>query len=243
MKFAPHLLSLAEPLGLEIPPSLVPRFEALGEALVADPLYPSVSKIFDPAEIASRHFLDALLPLALPLPCWKDRTGTILDLGTGGGFPALPLALFLPDRQVIAVDAKGKSVEFVQRIGAALGLTNLRTVLGRAEEIGHRKEFRESVDLVVCRAVAAVRVLVEYCVPLAKVGGHVLLYKGPNLDEELTESANAFSRLGIGANDRSRHVLEPPLTPFSRGFVLIEKKRPTADTWPRRNGVPSSKPL
>lgn len=243
MKFAPHLRSLAEPLGLELSSALVERFEALGETLLADPLYPSVSKIFEPAEIVSRHFLDALIPLALPLGCWKKSGGTILDLGTGGGFPALPLALYFPDRKVFAVDAKGKSVDFVQRIGAQLRLTNLRTVLARAEELGHQKKFRESIDLVVCRAVASVRVLVEYCLPLVRVGGFVLLYKGPNLDEELAESGEAFQKLMVGKSDWSLHRLDPPLTPFSRGFVLIEKKQATPSAYPRRNGVPSSKPL
>lgn len=243
MKFAPHLQSLAGPLGLDITPDLAQRFEALGEALLADPLYPSVSKIFEPAEIVSRHFLDALLPISLPLPCWKQADGAILDLGTGGGFPALPLALFFPDRPVFAVDAKGKSVEFVKRIAEKLELDNLQTVLARAEEIGHEKRFRGCIDLVVCRAVASVRVLVEYCLPLVRVGGYVLLYKGPNLDEEIAESATAFQKLLIDKGDWSLHRLEPPLTPFSRGFVLIRKRHPTPTAYPRRNGVPSSKPL
>jgi len=243
MKFLPHLTSLAEPLGLEIPPTLGQRFEALGEALLADPLYPSVSKIFEPAEIVSRHFLDALIPLALPLPCWEKGNGTILDLGTGGGFPALPLALRFPESTVFAVDAKGKSVEFVQRIGAQLGMKNLRTVLVRAEELGHQKAFRGAIDLVVCRAVASVRVLIEYCLPLVRVGGFVLLYKGPSLDEEMAESSGAFQKLLVGKSDWSLHRLDPPLIPFSRGFVLIGKKQPTPAAYPRRNGVPSSKPL
>ncbi|MFZ2958533.1 MAG: 16S rRNA (guanine(527)-N(7))-methyltransferase RsmG [Candidatus Ozemobacteraceae bacterium] len=245
MTFREHLVPLLTNVGIDVSQTTMDKFEELGSALLADPLYKSVSKIFEPADIAVKHFFDALLPLALPPAPWNNLTkkGRILDLGTGGGFPALPLALWFPVRPVFAIDAKGKSIDFVARMAAHLHIKNLEAVQGRAEEIGRLPAFREAIDLVVCRAVADVRVLVELCMPLVKVGGFLLLYKGPSLDEELLAARQAFHKLAIDDADLSVHRFEPPLVPFARGFVLIEKRRPTPDIYPRRNGVPSAQPL
>jgi 16S rRNA (guanine527-N7)-methyltransferase len=229
-------------LPIPFSPEQEDRLEQLGRAMVADPLYPSVSKIFSPEDIALKHFLDSLVPLSLPLPCWQSQ-GTILDLGTGGGFPSMPLAIALPGRTVIAVDSKGKSVDFVERMKTQCGLTNLMPRQGRAEELGQDPAFREDIDLVVCRAVAAVRILLELCLPLVKVGGHLLMYKGPKCDLELQEAQKALQVLGVSRKDCSVHQLEPPAIPFSRSFILIRKEQSTVPAYPRRNGIPNSTPL
>ena len=242
MRFINHVRPYFQRLALDMSPEREKKLEAFFEKMVADPLYPSVSKIFEPEEIATKHLLDSLIPLTFEFPCWK-KEGTILDLGTGGGFPSIPLSIMFPKRTVFAVDSKGKAVDFVKRMKEVADLPNLEPLLARAEELGHQKEFRGKIDLVVCRALASIRVLLEYCLPLVKVGGYALFYKGPKLEEELKEATNAQKLLGVKFEDISIHELEPPMLPFSRGYVLVAKRRETPQTYPRRNGVPSSHPL
>ena len=239
----PIMERLLQSLELSLPEEVLVRLEELFHTLLQDPLYPSVSKIFDPEEIAAKHFLDSLAPLALPISCWPDRNGIVLDIGCGGGFPSLPLALVFPDSRVIAIDAKSKAVDFVGRVGKTMGLKNLQTRHARAEEAGRIPDLREKMDLVVCRAVAEIRVLLELGLPLVKLGGHLLLYKGPKLEEEMAGVSQAMEKLLISPADIRTFTLEPPRLPFRRGFVLIRKTIPTPAAFPRRNGVPSSKPL
>ncbi len=242
MRFLGGLPIRLERLGIALPDGQLERLERLCELMTADPLYPSVSKISEPEEIAEKHILDSLAPLAFDLPCWRGLRRAA-DLGTGGGFPAVPLAIRFPEAEVWAVDAKGKAVDFVARMKEGLGLANLRPRLGRAEDLGREKGVREGFDLVVCRALASVRVLLEYCLPLVRPGGHALLYKGPKIDTELAEAAKAMQVLGVRRDEISVHTLAPPALPFERGYVLIAKHRPTPEAYPRRNGVPSAKPL
>ena len=229
-------------LGLTLTAQQIDKLEEICGRMRADPLYTSVSKIIDPAEIATKHFLDSLAPLGLGLEIWNG-VQKMADIGTGGGFPAIPLSVMFPEAEVWAIDAKGKSVDFVHRIREDLELGNLIPRLARAEELGRDPEVRESFDLVVCRALASVRVLVEYCLPLVRVGGNVLLYKGPNLDIELGEARMAFLALDVRPEDIRVFTLKPPRLPFGRGYVTIAKSRPTLAAYPRRNGVPASKPL
>jgi len=231
-----------ENLGLQFTDEQMEALGGLGVNLLADPLYGSVSKIFDPQEIATKHILDSLSPLSFKRECW-EKINTILDLGTGGGFPALPLAIAFPQKMIYALDAKGKSVDFVERIKVAGGIKNLKTILGRAEELGRQKDFREKMDLVVCRAVAPVRVLIEICLPLVKIGGFALFYKGPTLKAEIAEANKAFHLLAIKPQEMELFFLSPPILPFERGYVLISKKSATPHAYPRRNGMPASQPL
>lgn len=210
--------------------------------MTSDPLYTSVSKITDPVEIAEKHFLDSLAPLTLQLPCWKAGQ-TVLDLGTGGGFPAVPLACYFEDMTVVAVDAKRKAVDFLHRLKSGGFLPNLKPMLGRGEEIGRAGEFRGRMDLVVCRAVAEIRILIELTLPLARTDGFVMLYKGPKVETELSESKTALKKLGVQSEDMTLRKLCPPQLPFTRGYVLIHKRRGSPDAYPRRNGVPASDPL
>jgi 16S rRNA (guanine527-N7)-methyltransferase len=242
----PSLMSILQPhlerLQLSLSVKQAARLENLQQAMLQDPFYPSVSKISDPTEIAEKHFLDSLAPLHLPLPCWKPSR-MILDLGTGAGFPALPLAVFFPDKQIIAVDSRAKAVDFVARMTAAVGLTNVKVIHARAEELGRERLFRGKSDLVVCRALSAIRVLVELTTPLLRSQGFALYYKGPKLDEELAEAAAAMTALRIDPGSVHVATVKPPLLPFERGYVLLTKTHPTPEIYPRRNGLPASKPL
>lgn len=233
----PHL----EHIKIDLSASQIEQIDALAEAMLSDPLYKSVSKIFDKEEMAVKHFLDSLIPLSRPLPLWKSKR--ILDLGTGGGFPCLPLAIALPNSQFTAVDGREKSVNFVARMAKAVGLNNVNTIHSRIEDLGHIKEHREKYDLVVCRALSAVRVLLEYTLPLTKNGGWSLYYKGPKLDEEIAEAENAFSILGVKAGFVEIYRLSPPDIPFERNFIAINKNSRIDNKYPRKAGTPLSRPL
>lgn len=235
------LPTIASRAGVKITAEQAQQFEQLKKLMTSDPLYSSVSKIPE-WEIDQKHFLDSLIPLSFDLQIW-EKAKALLDLGTGGGFPALPLAIIFPEKKIFAVDARSKSVDFVGRMAEALGLKNLLPVQGRAEELGCQAQFREKFDIVVSRAVAELRILLEYCIPLVRVGGHGLFYKGPKLEEEISTASKAFLNLDLESSRMQIFHVEPPKVPFSRGFIVIEKTRPTRADLPRRNGVPSSKPL
>ncbi len=237
----PFLFPWLEKVGISLSDTQYAQLDKLAECMLADPLYKSVSKIFDPEEMALKHFLDSLAPLCFKLPEWK--AARIMDLGTGGGFPSLPLAIALPDSQIVAVDSRQKSVEFVARMAAAVGLKNVSTCHARIEEIGRDTKFREKSDLVVCRALSSVRTLVEYTMPLTKTGGSALYYKGPKLDEELSESVNAFTIFSIAVENVEILRLTPPEMPFERNFLVIRKTCAVPDRYPRKCGLAVDKPL
>ena len=240
-KFLSYIDSALTELKIELDATKTEQIETLCQSMLTDPIYPSVSKIFDEEEIAKKHILDSLAPLTFDLPCWNAKK--VVDLGTGGGFPSLPLAIALPEAKIHPVDSRRKSVEFVARMADKVGLKNIETIHSRAEELGRQADFREKCDLVVCRALSAVRVLLEYCLPLVKVGGYALFYKGPKLDEEMQEAKNALAQFGVSKNDYEFFKLSPPSLPFDRGYLLIHKKKPVAKKFPRKSGTPISKPL
>jgi 16S rRNA (guanine527-N7)-methyltransferase len=210
--------------------------------MLADPLYPSVSKIATPEDIALKHFIDSLAPLALGIDVF-EKSKTIMDLGTGAGFPVLPLAVMFPKVHFVAVDSRLKSVEFVDRMAANLGLQNVQTVHSRIEELGHNKKYRERIDLVICRALSAVCTLVEYTLPLTQVGGYSFYYKGPKLKHEISQAENALNKLGVKKSEVKTFKLLEPTLPFNRGYLLIKKLKATLAKYPRKNGTPASRPL
>jgi 16S rRNA (guanine527-N7)-methyltransferase len=209
--------------------------------MLEDPLYKSVSKISDPNEIAIKHFLDCLIPFSLNIPFEKSKT--ITDLGTGGGFPCLPFAIMLPNPNFFAVDSRKKSVEFVVRMSESIGLKNVTGVHSRIEDLGHDSKFREKSDFVICRALSSVRTLAEYTLPLTKNEGYSFYLKGPKLEEEVTDAANAFSILGIKPENLNYFRISPPKIPFERNFLLIKKESTIPVKYPRKSGLPNEKPL
>ncbi len=228
-------------LGINADEKKLSQLDLLVKNMLEDPLYSSVSKICEIEEIATKHIIDSLAPLAFKLPLWGAKK--IVDLGTGGGFPCLPLAVFLPDAEFTAVDARKKSVDFVARIAEKTGLKNVKACHSRIEDLGRLPSYREKSDLVVCRALSAVRTLIEYMLPLVKNGGHALMYKGPKLDEELGESAGAFKALAVSDDCLTMLRLAPPELPFERNFLIVYKAMTVSEKYPRKSGLPTSKPL
>ena len=192
----------------------------------------NLTAITAPAEIEIKHYLDSLL--LLKANCWRPAL-RIADMGSGAGFPGLPLKLAEPSAAVDLFDSSGKRVSFLNLVIAELALPAASAYHLRAEEAGQKKEFRESYDLVVSRAVAALPLLLEYCLPLVKPGGYFAAYKGPGFQEEL-------AGLLRGQLDQ---VLEEELPEGqgSRNILMFKKTASLSGKYPRRPGIPAKQPL
>lgn len=197
----------------------------------------NLTRVVEPDAVARLHLLDAVSALPTIDRLAPDR---VLDLGSGGGVPAIPLALARPGVRWALVDSVRKKVDVLAAIVAALGLATVETVAERAELLGRDPAYRERHDLVTARACAALPVLVEYALPLLRVGGTLLAWKGRVAEEELRAGAAGAAELGgsepevvpSGVDDLGEHR-----------FVLVRKERPTPARYPRRPGEPARRPL
>ena len=186
-----------------------------------------------------KHLLDALLITKLPL--WNN-VSKIIDIGSGAGIPAIPLAIAAPGKTVVSMDATQKKVNFQQQAAEGLGLTNLQPLWGRAEELGQQPGHREHYDLVLARAVATVNVLAELTIPFARPAtGIICLYKGKDYREELQSGQDAVEALGGKVIECIETDL--PRNFGSRSFIIIQKVKPTPSQYPRRPGVPQKSPI
>ncbi len=190
----------------------------------------------DLREAADRNYLDSIAALTHGFP----RVGTAIDVGSGAGFPGVPLSIMLPQVRFTLMDALQKRVEFLQSVIDALGL-NAEAVHLRAEDAARMPQLRERFDLAVARAVAPMNVLCEYLLPFVRVGGHMLAMKGPNLEGELRDAEKALETLG-GRLERVVALPIPGRDWDHRGAWIV-KAAPTPDKFPRRAGMPEKRPL
>jgi 16S rRNA (guanine527-N7)-methyltransferase len=166
---------------------------------------------------------------------------SIIDVGTGGGFPALPLAMLLPDVTVTAMDSTRKKIDAVGRMAEALALKNLRIAVGRAEELGRNANMREKFDVVLARAVAALPTLLEYCSPFVRPGGWIVLWKSMDIGEELQASERAQSELHCPFS--FLHPYDIGGTWGQRQLLVFHKETRLSPQYPRKTGVPGKEPL
>lgn len=189
-------------------------------------------------EFVEKHFLDSV---SLSLLMDMSLKYYMLDLGSGAGFPGIPLKILFPDLQIILMDSLNKRVLFLSDVIDRLHLSGIEAVHGRAEEAARKKEYREKFDLCVSRAVANISTLSEYCLPFVKKGGMFVSYKSGQIEEELSYGKRGISILGGHITQVYKFVL--PGTNLERSFVKIEKTKSTPNVYPRKAGTPAKDPL
>jgi 16S rRNA (guanine527-N7)-methyltransferase len=197
----------------------------------------NLTAITDEQAVLIRHFVDSLTVLKV-LP---SRPLSLLDVGTGPGFPGIPLKLARPELAVTVMDSTSKKVRFCAEVIQQLGLTGIRALHGRAEEMAHQPQFREQFDVVTARAVASLPTLVEYLMPFVKPGGLCIAMKGSDAENE---AAQAMRAIGILGGRLSRVVpVQLPGLPDKRALIVIEKVSATPPLYPRQGGGPRTAPL
>lgn len=234
---APLVSARAAALGLAVSDRQAGQFARYHALLVEANARMNLTRVpDDPAEAVDRNYIDCVAVLAGGFPA----AGTAIDVGSGAGFPGVPLAILRPDIRFTLLDSLGKRVDFLRGVIDALGL-NAEAVHLRAEDAARRPELRERFDLAVARAVAPMNVLCEYLMPFTRVGGRMLALKGPTLDAELDAARGAIALLG-GEIERVQ-PLAVPGRDWDHRAAWVRKVAPTPDRFPRRAGVPAKKPL
>jgi len=232
--FEASLMEGCAGLGLAPSAGQVRLMRLHAEAMLEQNERAGLTVITEPREMAIKHFVDSLT--CLP---YVAKGGRIADIGTGAGFPGIPLKIMEPEISLTLVESSIKKAEFLKSLPAVLGL-RFDVVAARAEEFGRSRE-RQSFDIVIARAVAKMNVLAEYCLPLVKVGGLAIAMKGPASDEEMKTSQVAIATLGGAVEEVKEFGL--PLDGGRRRLVLIRKTSETPPRYPRRPGSPAKKPL
>lgn len=187
------------------------------------------------------NVLDSLAAMELPLLQDAKEGSSVIDIGTGGGFPLLPLAILLPHCRFTGIDATRKKVDAVGRIIQELRIPNVPVVCGRAEDVGQNPQHREQYDIVLSRAVAELSTLLEITVPFARIGGSIILWKSLDIAEELQASSHAQQKLSCALADQHRYAL--PGDWGERQLLVYRKTGTTPGMYPRPVGVPKKRPL
>jgi 16S rRNA (guanine527-N7)-methyltransferase len=225
--------------GLELTREQVEAFQAYYEELEAWNQKVNLTSITAYEEVQTKHFLDSLSCLQV-LRDLSPGTSCI-DIGAGAGFPGLPLKIVLPQMRLTLLESTGKKVAFLEHVVERLGLPEVETVRGRAEEVGRQAELRESFDVGLARAVASLSVLVEYALPLVRLGGVFVAQKGGEVEDEVDTAVSAIALLG-GELAEVRAVDVPGLD-APRSLMVVAKVSPTPEKYPRRPGIPAKRPL
>jgi 16S rRNA (guanine527-N7)-methyltransferase len=225
-------------LGLSLSGRQVDAFAWYLDELLRRNAQQNLTAVVDPLGIAVKHFLDSLTLVPLLGP---SASGRMVDVGTGAGFPGLPVRILCSGLTVVLVEATGKKAEFCRLVAEGLGLKGVEVLHARAEEIGCDPHHRQTYDVATARAVASLPVLLEYLLPLVRVGGRVLAQKGENAPAEAHQAARALELLG--GRLRQLHAVELPGVAELRYIIEVEKTAATPKAYPRRAGLPSKRPL
>lgn len=232
------LVKGAEKIGIVLSEKQQQQFEAYYDYLIAQNEVMNLTAITEYREVLCKHFLDSLF-VAKKI---KDFQGKkILDLGTGAGFPGIPLKIAFPETEFVLMDSLNKRISFLNRVIDLLELENITAVHGRAEEAGRTGVYREQFDFCVSRAVARLASLSEFCIPFVKPGGYFVSYKAGDCKDECEEAKNAIKILG-GKLIRAEEDCLPD-TDITRTFVVIRKEKNTPEKYPRGQGKPLKQPL
>jgi len=236
--FKEELAKAATEYGISLSDTQMEQYNRYFELLVEWNEKINLTAITEPKEVAIKHMIDSIT--AYDENLFKDGT-TVIDVGTGAGFPGLPLKIFCPEIKLTLMDSLNKRIKFLQTVVEELGLKNVECVHARAEEGARNKKYRESFDIAVSRAVARLPILCEYCLPFVKKGGHFTALKGMQYHDEADEAAKAIKVMG-GSKTEIRPVKLPELDD-KRAVITITKTMPTPKAYPRKAGTPTKNPI
>lgn len=225
-------------LGIVLTEKMKEQFDRYFELLVEWNRMMNLTGITDYNEVNEKHFLDSL---AIVKVQDMEMISTVIDIGTGAGFPGIPLKIVYPHLKVTLLDSLNKRIKFLNCVIQELALEDISALHGRAEDFAKKGEYRERYDLCVSRAVANLATLSEYCLPYVKRNGLFVSYKSGEIEEELCKSEKAVSVLGGKIEKVEKFCL--PESDISRSFVMIRKDRSTPGRFPRKVGLPSKEPL
>jgi 16S rRNA (guanine527-N7)-methyltransferase len=237
-----RLVEGAHELGIEFNARQVKQFELYYQVLIEWNKNVNLTAITDYEEAQLKHFLDSItVTLALTKEELNSPNLSIIDIGTGAGFPGLPLKILLGQARLVLLDSTAKKGTFLQHITRELGLDNVEVVIGRAEEIAHLPSFRQRFDLVVSRAVASLPALVELALPFCQIGGRFVAQKKGDARAEINGASKAIEILG-GKLSQVKKIEMGGLSD-ERYLVIIDKIYPTPEKYPRRTGIPVRRPI
>ena len=219
-------------INIEATKEQLTKVDLFCEILVSENQKYNLTSLTEEEEIRQKHILDSLL---LPGELLKGENITLADIGSGGGFPAIPIKVFYPEIEIIIIDSLKKRIDFCNMIIEKLGLEKISAIHARAEELSHKEEYRGRFDICTARAVASMPILCELCMPYVKVGGKFIAYKGSDFKEELAQSENAINILGSDfAEGVEVKTAKLPGTDINRNFIIVNKTFETPDKYPRR---------
>ena len=231
-----YFKKLAKDINVEINDEEINEFSIYMDLLLEWNEKINLTAITEKNEIILKHFIDSLT-----IYKYIKENDKIADVGTGAGFPGIPLAIMKNKNEVNLVDSLNKRINFLNEVIQKIELENVMAIHSRAEDLGKDKKYREKFDIVTSRAVANLTVLVEYLLPLVDVGGYCICMKGPNIEEELNQSKFAIRTLG-GKIEKVEKIILPD-SDFERNIVIIKKEQYTDKRYPRKAGMPLKNPL
>lgn len=227
-----------ENLGITLSEEQIEQFMLYYEYLIEKNKVMNLTGITEFDDVMIKHFVDSL---AVVKAVDMNQVHTLLDLGTGAGFPGIPLKIAFPHVKMVLLDSLNKRIKFLNEVIDKCRLEKITAIHGRAEELAKQKNYRENFDLCVSRAVANLSSLSEYCIPYVKMNGQFISYKSGNIDMELKEAERAIKILGGQKKEVIRFQL--PDSDIDRSLVVIDKVKATPGKYPRKAGMPSKEPL
>ncbi len=231
-----YLINTVKSWNYDLTEKQIEQLDKFYDLLVEKNKVMNLTAITDFDEVLVKHFADSLSICSI-----MPNVKSVCDLGTGAGFPGIPMAIVFPDIQFTLIDSLNKRIKFLDDVVHEIGLNNVSLIHARAEEAGRNKLYREQFDLVVSRAVANISTLSEYCLPLVSVGGKFISFKSGDIEEEINIGRSAIKKLGGSMNDPVYFML--PNTDINRSFIIIDKEKNTPKAYPRKAGTPSKEPL